>query len=134
MHPLWSSQAKSRRMALENTGAIVKTLLIVEPRKCIVTFTTGNVQCDEKRKQSPENTNQELLKFFSKNLSDYFHSLSLTETVSYATILYENSVCSFLSSRLFLFRSKEGDAIEVTKVLKFTLNDKKSLISLTPTY
>ena len=66
MHPLWSSQAKSRRMALENTSAIVKTLLKVEPRQCLVTFTTGNVQCDKQRKQSPENTNQELLKFFSK--------------------------------------------------------------------
>ena len=66
MHPLWSSQAKSRRMALENTSAIVKTLLKVEPAQCIVTFTTGNVQCDKQRKQSPGNTNQELLKFFSK--------------------------------------------------------------------
>ena len=66
MHPLWSSQAKSRRMALENTSAIVKTLLIAETWQCIVTFTTGNVQCDKQRKQSPENTNQELLKFFSK--------------------------------------------------------------------
>ena len=45
MHPLrlWSSQAPPLQMALENTSAIVKMLLLVKP---IVTFTTRNAQCE----------------------------------------------------------------------------------------
>lgn len=81
----------------------------------------------------PREYESRIAEIFQQDLSNYFRSLSLAETVSYATTLYENSVCSFLISRLFLFRSKGGDAIEALKVLKFTLKDTKSLISLTPT-
>lgn len=82
----------------------------------------------------PREYESRIAEIFQQDLSDYFHLLSLAETVSYATTLQENSVCSFLISRLFLFRSNGGDAVEALKVLKFTLNEKKSLVSLTPTY
>lgn len=63
-----------------------------------------------KEETGPREYESRIAEIFQQDLSDYFHSLSLAETVSYATIPYENSVCSFLISRLFLFRSKGGDA------------------------